>query len=61
MNRMGFYFMMFEMPFWGQAVRAVVNRGVYRLLILVILIYVLISTFQFDTSGLITYSTYVGL
>lgn len=45
MNRIGFYFMMFEMPFWGQAVNAKVNKNVYRLIILLIVGYVLITTY----------------
>lgn len=45
MNRIGFYFIMFEMPFWGQAVRAKVNKNVYRLIILLIVGYVLATTY----------------
>lgn len=45
MNRIGFYFIMFEMPFWGQAVRAKVNKNVYRLIILLIIGYVLVTNY----------------
>ena len=45
MNRIGFYFLMFEMPFWGQAVRAKMNRNVYRFFIILILGYILVATF----------------
>lgn len=61
MNRIGFYFLMYEMPFWGQSVRASLNKGIYRLLIAAILIYVIVSTFIFDTSGLISYMTYLEI
>lgn len=44
-NRIGFYFMVFEMPFWGQVVRAKRSRNVYRLIIFMILLYVTIATF----------------
>lgn len=42
MNRIGFYFMIYEMPFWGQAIRAKINRYVYWLFILFIVGYKLI-------------------
>lgn len=45
MNRIGFYFLMFEMPFWGQAVRAKVNKDIYRLIIFLIVGYVLVTTY----------------
>lgn len=45
MNRIGFYFMLFEVPFLGQAVRAKVNRNFYLLLVLLIIGYVLVSTY----------------
>lgn len=45
MNRIGFYFMSFEMPFWGQTVRAKVNNKIYKVIIGVIIIYVLLSTY----------------
>lgn len=61
MNRIGFYFLMYEMPFWGQSVRAVTNKGVYRLLIAAILIYIVASAFLSDANGLITYSTYLAM
>ena len=41
MNRIGFYFIMYEMPFWGQAIRAVTDRYVYKMIILMIIAYVL--------------------
>ncbi len=58
MNRIGFYFLIYEMPFWGQVVRAVRNKDMYRILIGTILIYIIIAMLLFDTSGLIAYSTY---
>lgn len=45
MNRIGFYFIMFEMPFWGQAVRAKVNKNIYQLFIILIVGYVLVTTY----------------
>jgi transmembrane protein EpsG len=45
MNRIGFYFIMFEMPFWGQAVKATVNRRIYQLIIVLIVGYVLVINF----------------
>ena len=61
MNRIGFYFLMYEMPFWGQAVRAGINKGIYRLLIAAVLIYVLVTMLMLDTSGLINYITYLEM
>lgn len=58
MNRVGFYFMMYEMPFWGQVVRAKVNKKVYILMISFILIYHMISIFWFDIIGLNEYATF---
>ncbi|WP_258285783.1 EpsG family protein [Fibrobacter succinogenes] len=43
MNRIGFYFIMYEMPFWGQAVRAKVDAVTYKMAIFVIVGYVLVS------------------
>lgn len=43
MNRIGFYFIIYEIPFWGQTVRARTNREIYRVMIFLILAYVLIS------------------
>ena len=45
MNRMGFYFIVFEMPFWGQTIRAKMNGGVYKLVILAIVMYFLVTSF----------------
>lgn len=45
MNRIGFYFIMFELPFWGQTVRAKVNSKVYRLIVFLIVGYVLFVTY----------------
>lgn len=59
MNRIGFYFLTFEMPFWGQTVYAKANRGVYRCMIAVILIYVLSATLFGDSEGLINYTTFL--
>lgn len=42
-NRIGFYFIMFEMPFWGQTVRANRNKNIYRIIIFLILGYVLVT------------------
>lgn len=44
LNRIGFYFMVFEMPFWGQVVRAKKNKVIYWFLILFIVGYKLLTT-----------------
>ncbi len=59
MNRVGFYFMMYEMPFWGQSVKVIYNRNIYRLVLFLMLAYILITTILWDTSGLMDYSTYL--
>ena len=51
MNRIGFYFIMYELPFWGQAVRARVNRSIYRAIILFIIGYVLVTSFMIERSA----------
>ena len=59
MNRIGFYFMMYEMPFWGQAVRAVKNAWIYKLLITAILLYTILMTLLDESSGLMNYTTFI--
>lgn len=45
MNRIGFYFTMFELPFWGQVVRARVNKREYQFVIFMIIGYFLFSSY----------------
>ena len=49
MNRIGFYFIIFEMPFWGQAIRAKTNRYIYFLFIVFIVGYKLITMYLSGT------------
>ena len=44
-NRIGFYFLIFELPFWGQVVRAKLNAGIYRFIIFFLVGYLLISMY----------------
>ena len=60
MNRIGFYFMMYEMPFWGQAVQTVKNAWIYKIIIIAILLYTIIVVQFDDTSGLVNYTTFIG-
>lgn len=51
MNRIGFYFIMYEMPFWGQAIRAITDRYFYKMTILIIIAYVLIVNIMADENA----------
>lgn len=59
MNRVGFYFILYELPFWGQVVRAKKNKSLYRMMISAILLYTFVVTLLTDTSGLIDYVTFL--
>jgi len=61
-NRIGFYFLMFEMPFWGQAIRARINAGIYKCIIFFIVGYVLISMYVSGESAdsLFNYHTFLS-
>lgn len=59
MNRVGFYFLMYEMPFWGQIVRVRKNAAFYRLVVAVMVLYAVIQTVRYDTSGLINYVSFL--
>lgn len=58
MNRIGFYFLMYEMPFWGQAVKAVKNRRWFQWMITAILVYIFASTIVSGSEGLLNYTTF---
>lgn len=59
MNRIGFYFMMYEMPFWGQAILARKNRIIFILIISLMLIYSFQATMLGGAEGLIDYNTFL--
>ena len=59
MNRIGFYFMMYEMPFWGQAIFARKNRIIFILIISLMLIYSFQATMLGGADGLIDYTTFL--
>lgn len=59
MNRIGFYFMMYEMPFWGQAIMARKNRIIFILIISLMLIYSFQATMLGGADGLIDYTTFL--
>jgi hypothetical protein len=59
MNRIGFYFMMYEMPFWGQAILARKNRIIFILIISLMLIYSFQATMLGGADGLIDYTTFL--
>lgn len=42
MNRIGFYFIMYEMPFWGQIIRAKTDGRAYNIMIFIIIGYMLV-------------------
>lgn len=59
MNRIGFYFIMYEMPFWGQAILARKNRIIFILIISLMLIYSFQATMLGGADGLIDYTTFL--
>ena len=60
MNRIGFYYCMFEMPFWGQAVKAKKNKGVFISLILALLIFSFINNISGEFDGIMNYVTFLN-
>lgn len=45
MNRIGFYFLMFEMPFWGIVIKHHKYKKIYIMLIVFILFFYVMTTF----------------
>lgn len=62
LNRIGFFCMMFEMPFWGQTVWSRLNGKFYKLAILVIVAYTLITQLLMgeNPSNLFFYKSFLG-
>ena len=62
MNRIGFYFMMFEMPFWGQVFNVKINRSLYRSIMVCIVLYFFVTSYlQGDTpDNLFRYQSFLG-
>ena len=62
MNRIGFYFMMFEMPFWGQVIRARVNKFIYMVFIIFLLSHTFIVAWMTrnNSDALFIYSTFLS-
>ena len=62
MNRIGFYFLMNEMPFWGQSIRVKTNKKLYRFVVFAIIFYILIIKFFGDENAdnLFYYKSFIG-
>ena len=60
MNRIGFYFSVFEMPFWGQVTKSIngPNRRFYKLLLYIIIVYYYIMTLVTNVNGILNYTTF---
>lgn len=55
-ERIGLYFQMFEMPFWGQAINCIYNRKSVRILACVFIFYYMITMLIFDGQGIFPYN-----
>ena len=55
-ERIGLYFQMFEMPYWGQAINCVYNRRIVRFLAFVFIMYYFVTMLLYDGQGIFPYS-----
>lgn len=55
-ERIGLYFQMFEMPFWGQAVNTVRNKSFIRFLAFIFLLYYFVTMLIFNGQGIFPYT-----
>lgn len=56
MDRIGFYFLIFEILFWSRFIYHNKNKGIIKLVVSLLFVYLFISSLLFDGQGVIPYS-----
>lgn len=59
LNRIGFYFILYEIPIWGQVLKKGKNCKLYKGIVVFILGYILLNMMLNDTAGLNNYKTFL--